>query len=219
MIQAPTMPAPETIGDRIRQARKAAGLNQAALAERVGVTQPAVANWESGVHDPRRVVLVKLADALATPVEWLAEGARSTVERDKGAAAAYLRRSLVHTPLIGFRDAMRMLEEPDFDPHAVAQDYIPVTASSTRVFGLFIDDGAVNLAFPKDTLVVIDYADRRPPDGAFCLAAPLNFPILRRWRADPARLEPFSSDPSHKTVVAGAEPRIIGCARVSIRFH
>ena len=215
-------PAPDialTIGDRIRQARKAAGLNQSALAERVGVTQPAVANWESGVHDPRRVVLAKLADALDTPVEWLAEGARSALERDRGPAAAYLRRHLVHTPVISFRDAIRLLDEPAVDPHSVAEDYIPVTASSVRVFGLFIADSAVDLAFPKETLVVIDYSDRRPADGAFCLAAPMNFPILRRWRASPDRLEPYSSDPSHRAIMVDGDPRIIGCARVSIRFH
>lgn len=210
---------PTTIGERIRQARKNAGLNQAALAGRVGVTQPAVANWESGVHDPRRLMLAKLADALSVPLEWLAEGARSMAERDKSAAAVYLRRPLQHTPVIGFRNAVRLLDNPPIDPHAVAEDYLPVSANSHRVFALFIDDAAVDLAFPKDTLVVFDYADRRPADGAFCLAAPMNFPILRRWRESPARLEPCSSDPSHKTIFVPAEARIIGCARVSVRFH
>lgn len=208
-----------TIGDRIRQARKAAGINQAALAGRVGVTQPAVANWESGVHDPRRLMLAKLADALSVPLEWLAEGARSMTERDKGAAAVYLRRPLQHTPVISYRDATRLLDNPPIDPHTIAEDYLPVSASSHRVFALFINDAAIDLAFPKDTLVVFDYSDRRPADGAFCLAAPMSFPILRRWRDNPARLEPFSSDPSHKAIYITDEPHIIGCARVSIRFH
>lgn len=208
-----------SIGERIRQARKAAGLNQSALAARVGVTQPAVANWESGVHDPRRMMLAKLAEALSTPLDWLAEGARSAAERDKGAAAAYLRRPIQHTPVIGFRDAVRFLDDPTADPHALAEDYIPVTTSSHRIFALFINDEAMNLAFPKETLVVIDYADRRPTDGAFCLAAPFGFPMLRRWRDDPDRLEPYSSDPSHTPIFVGDAARIIGCARVSIRVH
>lgn len=208
-----------TIGERIRAARKAAGLNQADLAARIGVSQPSVANWESGVHDPRRLMLAKVAEALATPLEWLAEGARSSVERDKSPGAAYLRRPLHHTPVISFSDAARLLDDPAVDPHSVAEDYIPVTVGSHRVFALFVNDAAVNLAFPKDTLVVIDYADRRPVDGAFCLAAPMSFPLLRRWRDAPARLEPYSSDPSHKTIMIDSDPRIIGCARVSIRFH
>ncbi|HXI85917.1 MAG TPA: helix-turn-helix transcriptional regulator, partial [Parvularculaceae bacterium] len=185
-----------TIGERIRAARKAAGLNQTDLAERIGVSQPAVANWESGVHDPRRLMLAKLAEALSSPLEWLAEGARSSAERDKGPAAAYLRRPLHHTPVISFHSAARLLADPAIDPHSLAEDYIPVTVGSNRVFALFIEDSAVNLAFPKDTLVVFDYADRRPVDGAFCLAAPGPAPILRRWRDAPARLEPYSSDPS-----------------------
>lgn len=214
-------PAPilNSIGDRIRHARKSAGLNQAALAARVGVTQPAVANWESGVHDPRRMMLAKLGEALSVSLEWLAEGARSAEERDKGAAAAYLRRPIKHTPVISFRAAIGFLEDPDADPHSVAEDYIPVTTGSEKVFALFIDDEAMNLGFPKDTLVVIDYADRRPADGAFCLAAPFGFPMLRRWRAKPARFEPFSNDPSHKAIPINGDPRIIGCARVSIRVH
>lgn len=212
-------PALNSIGDRIRYARKSAGLNQAALAARVGVTQPAVANWESGVHDPRRMMLAKLAEALSTSLEWLAEGARSAGERDKGAAAAYLRRPIKHTPVISFRAAIGFLEDHDADPHSVAEDYIPVTTGSEKVFALFIDDEAMNLGFPTDTLVVIDYADRRPADGAFCLAAPFGFPMLRRWREKPARLEPFSNDPSHKVIPVRGDPRIIGCARVSIRVH
>lgn len=212
-------PGPASIGERIRLARKSAGLNQAALAERVGVSQPAVANWESGVHDPRRLMLAKLAEALAVPMEWLAKGARSAAETDKHPAAAYIRRPIQHTPVISFRDAARFIHDPATDPHAVAEDYIPVTTGSNRVFALFVADAAVDLAFPRDSLVVIDYADRRPTDGTFCLAAPLGFPILRRWRSDPDRLEPHSSDPSHRTLLVDREPRLIGCARVSIRFH
>ena len=208
-----------TIGERIRLARKRAGLNQAALAERLGVTQPAVANWESGVHDPRRLVLAKLADALGTSLDWLADGARSAAERDKHPAAAYLRRALYHTPVINYRDAVRFLDDAAPDPHDFAEDYIPVTAGSERVFALFLSDEAVDLAFPKDSLVVIDYADRRPVDGAFCLAAPFRFPILRRWRDHPPRLEPYSSSPSHPAIDVEGDRHIIGCARVSIRFH
>lgn len=220
MMRPDPVENPYSIGGRIRQARKSLGLNQAALAMRVGVSQPAVANWESGVHDPRRLMLAKLGEALGVSAEWLAEGARSEVERDKQPAAAYLRRPVQHVPVIGFRDAARLLSDPAAEPHAAAEDYISVTFGSSKLFALFVTDEAVNLAFPKDTLVVIDYADRRPLDGGFCLAAPDGaIPILRRWRENPARLEPYSSDPDHETIYLGETWPIIGCARVSIRVH
>lgn len=209
----------QSIGDRIRQSRKNRALNQSELAARIGVTQPAIANWESGIHDPRRLMLAKLADTLDVSQEWLAGGARSKRKVDKQPAAAYLRRPLKHTPLISFEDAARVLNEPDFDPHTVSQDYIPVTSGSDRVFALFVTDEAMNLAFPQDTLVVIDYGDRAPQDGNYCLVSKDGFPILRQWRADPERLQPCSSNSGHQQIQVTPETHIIGCVRYSIRFH
>lgn len=214
-----TASEPVSIGDRIRDARKNLGLSQSDLAKKIGVSQPAVANWESGVHDPRRLMLAKIADALQVSAGWLASGARSEVEADKQPAAAYLRRPLQHTPVISFTDAARLFEDPDADPHAVAEDYIPVTSGADRLFALFVDDEAVDLAFPKGTLVVIDYADRRPIDGAFALFLVDGPPVIRRWREAPSRLEPSSSSASYGPIYLDAPPKIIGCVRVSIRIH
>ena len=38
----------ETLGERIRAARQAAGLSQEKLAERLGLTRQAVTKWETG---------------------------------------------------------------------------------------------------------------------------------------------------------------------------
>ena len=209
----------QSIGERIRDSRKKLGINQSELAERIGVTQPAVANWESGVHDPRRLMLAKLADTLAVSPQWLGSGARSEREIDKHPAAAYLRRPLHNTPVISFEAAARILEEPDFDPHTVAQDYIPVTHGSDRIFALFVTDEAMNLEFPGDTLVVIDYADKHPKEGMFCLACKGGFPVLRRWRTMPNRLESCSNRTDFPVIPFLPGTDIIGCARYSIRFH
>jgi len=210
---------PRSIGARIKYARKTNGLSQADLAKRVGVSQPAIANWETGLHDPRRLMLAKLADILDTPLEWLAAGARSAIEADKHAAAAYLRRAVHHVPVISFENAARFAADLSADPHAMAEDYIPVTAGGLKFFALFVTDDAMNRAFPRDTLVVVDYADRAPAHGAFCLIQQDKTPILRRWNSDTDCFETYSSDPSladGKTLGGGA---IIGRARVSIRFH
>lgn len=219
MSTPPSEYAPELIGDRIRLARKVKGLNQAELAAIIGVTQPAVANWESGVHDPRRLVLAKLANALDVSLDWLAAGARSAMELDKHPAAAYLRRPIHHAPVITFKDAARFLEGMDEDPHSFAEDYIPVTTGSDKVFALFISDDAMKMVFPRGTLVVIDYADRRPVEGGYCLASVGETPIIRRWRGDPDRLETCSGEKAPVTVPLDSPAAIIGCARVSIRIH
>lgn len=208
-----------SIGARIRQARKSAGLSQADLAERIGVSQPAIATWESGVHDPRRVVMAKLADALSISHQWLAAGGRSPAEADSQAAAAYLRRSVRHVPVISFESASKFASDPNADPHQMAEDYIPVTANASLLFALFLDDAAVELAFPKGSLVVIDYGDRWPADGNYCLSVVKGVPIVRRMRRDPSRLEAASTQTDFPPIEINGETEIIGCVRVSIRFH
>lgn len=210
---------PPTIGDRIKSARKRAGLSQADLAMRVGVTQPAVANWESGVHDPRRLMLAKIGEALNVSADWLASGARSAAEADKHPVAAYIRRPLRHTPVISFADAARLLEDDGDDPHAAAQDYIPVTSGAEKIFAVFVDDEAIDLAFPRNTIVVIDYGDRKPTDGTFALFMVEGVALIRRYRENPPRLEPASSNNALAPAFLDAPPKTIGCVRVSIRVH
>src|SRR5215467_10550224 len=63
------------IGDRIRRARHAAKLSQTALAERVGVTASAVAQWEHPRGtSPALSRLQAIATATAVNFEWLATG-------------------------------------------------------------------------------------------------------------------------------------------------
>ena len=207
-----------SIGERIREARKSIGLSQADLAIKVGVSQPAIANWETGVHDPRRIVLAKLADALDAPLEWLAAGARSPKERDSHATAAYIRRLVHHVPVIGFADATAFADDLSADPHAVAQDYIPVTTNASRLFAVLVTDTSVDKAFPPNTIVVIDYGDRVPVDGAFALLESAGSSELRRWDMRRQQYVPWSRDPQWNNH-ANKTKNIIGSARVSIRFH
>ena len=211
--------SPRSIGERIRHTRKTRGLSQADLAKRIGVSQPAIANWESGLHDPRRVVLAKLADVLDAPVDWLAAGARSMLESDTHAAAAYLRRGIYHVPVISFENAARLALEENADPHTMAEDYIVVTGNSNKVFAVFVTDDTMNRIFVRDTLVVIDYADKSPTEGGCCLVLQEEGSVLRRWNPSIGKFETYSSDPNLQDAGLNGETMVIGCARVSIRLH
>lgn len=58
------------IGDRIRQARLAAGLTLDALGQKVGVTHTAIQKYEKGILTPPSSQLLKLARACGTRVEY-----------------------------------------------------------------------------------------------------------------------------------------------------
>ena len=56
------------IGNRIREARVQAGLKQKELAEKIGVSESRVSQYEKGSQNPRIGTLLKIADALGISV-------------------------------------------------------------------------------------------------------------------------------------------------------
>lgn len=63
------------MGERIRRARRRAGISQAQLADAVRVRRSAVSNWESAaeVH-PTMVNLAAIAQACNVSLDWLGTG-------------------------------------------------------------------------------------------------------------------------------------------------
>jgi transcriptional regulator with XRE-family HTH domain len=66
----------------IKQARKAAGLSQERLAEMVGVSQGAVAQWEAGITHPSYKVLKPLTAALGITLDELVEAGDADIPND-----------------------------------------------------------------------------------------------------------------------------------------
>ena len=59
--------------NRLKAARKMAGLNQTALAKAAGISPTVISNYEAGNYQPSHDTQVKLADALGIQVEDLHE--------------------------------------------------------------------------------------------------------------------------------------------------
>jgi phage repressor protein C with HTH and peptisase S24 domain len=78
------------MGGRIREARKAREMTMVELAEAIGVTQPAISQWESGQDPPGRESLQKLSKALGVPMSLLlgeAPALAANIARKERAAA------------------------------------------------------------------------------------------------------------------------------------
>lgn len=75
-------------GDHLLRLRKAKGLSQKELGERIGVTDKAVSRWENGDSRPRSALLVKLAALLSTTVDALMTAGKQT--SDKGDSFAVM---------------------------------------------------------------------------------------------------------------------------------
>ena len=77
--------------DRLKEKRVEAGLTQAELAQKAGVTTRTIQNYELGNRKPANMeVIQKIADALATTTEYLlgSSGAYVVEAHEKGGAKA-----------------------------------------------------------------------------------------------------------------------------------
>ena len=60
--------------DHLKELRESVKLTQKQVADKIGVTQQAVAMWENGSSKPRTALLPKLADILGCTVDELLRG-------------------------------------------------------------------------------------------------------------------------------------------------
>lgn len=72
-----------TTGERIKEARKKAGMTQAELAERLGTPYQTVSQWERDTRRPKIETLQRIAAALGVDVNLLISG-QTLEQRDQG---------------------------------------------------------------------------------------------------------------------------------------
>lgn len=70
-----------SIGERIIELRKAAGLSQGQLASSLDVSRQAVSKWENDQAAPDSLKMIRLAEVLDTDIEYLSTGRRNFARR------------------------------------------------------------------------------------------------------------------------------------------
>ncbi|MDP5362418.1 MAG: helix-turn-helix domain-containing protein, partial [Paracoccaceae bacterium] len=63
-----------TFGDRLAGAREAAGMDQKALAEKLGVKTNVISGWENDLKEPRANRLQMVSGILGVSITWLLTG-------------------------------------------------------------------------------------------------------------------------------------------------
>ena len=71
-------------GERLKNAREAAGMSRESIAGRVGVKVETIEHWESGKVQPRANRLQTLASLLNVPLLWLLGGSQQVPDPSAG---------------------------------------------------------------------------------------------------------------------------------------
>lgn len=83
---------PETIGKRMRDARRSTGATQAELAEALDISRQTVWDWENDKRAPSKIAVVAWAMVTGVGSEWILTG-EGTLEVKRESGVKYNRRS------------------------------------------------------------------------------------------------------------------------------
>jgi transcriptional regulator with XRE-family HTH domain len=123
--------------DKLKQLRKDAGLSQAKLGKRLGVTRNAVSQWEAGATEPSTKHLRKLAAALGAPLDQLVESTPAYEDEIITAATRLFDRLGYDKTSIEVICAAADVSQHEFDALFASKDellYRVLTAYNERTF-------------------------------------------------------------------------------------
>ncbi len=126
----------QDMGERIRLARKAAGLSLRALADQIGISHTMVAKLEKGEAVPASGMLLKLAQALGVKVAWIMRPTRHSLTAIEYRKKSNLPAKERHRVMARVRDHFeRRLEVEGLKPESTLQslavpDRIPASIKS-----------------------------------------------------------------------------------------
>lgn len=186
-----------SFGKRLREARKACKLSQAAIAKTLSVSTQSVSEWERGLYQPSAERLAKLAKLLRVSVDWLlsgGDGAPIGVGEGRLVPKITTKELATFEPLLGASSSHdRVLSHFACGPHS---------------FQISIDDTANAPRFQPGDSVIID-PDLKPTPGDMVLAVIRGTALFRKYRqrGKDVDLEPLN--PDWETVTASTKLAVI----------
>ncbi|WP_186299169.1 S24 family peptidase [Halomonas sp. C22] len=148
-----------TIGDRVKRARKHAGLNQRELAKAIGITQPSLSELERG-ESRSSAYLVQIASVCGVDASWLATGSGEMLASDARRAGGSDEIELHNTEVVegGFPLAPDEVELPCFRE-------VEFSAGDGRT--QVVENGGHTMRFPLAKLAARSVS----PENAACATA------------------------------------------------
>jgi phage repressor protein C with HTH and peptisase S24 domain len=161
MTKKDPTPADKRRGQRLRERRKAIGMDVTELAKAIGVSQPAVSQWEIGITAPNRKKVAKLAQILRVPVSWLLTDDEAQPQSAPSSGPPPVAALPIDVPVLGVAVGG---SDGDFRLNGQVVDYVrrpPGIASLRNVYGLWLVGDSMSPWNKDGDLIYVSPA--RPP--------------------------------------------------------
>jgi len=153
------------LGEKIRKLRERKGLSQKELADLVGITQQAIASWESGKKKPRYDKLQRLAEIFKVPISYFLEEEKPKWDKN----AEYLKSKIIPIAIYGEAQAGSF----GGYTYPTPEEYFPTPEAMIkglppgRVFWIRVEGESMKPLFqPGDLVLVADPSYYEVKEGA-----------------------------------------------------
>ena len=185
--------------NQIAAVRKRVGLKIEELAERAGLSTTYVWRMERGERNVSLKNLQKLADALGVaPSDLIESKPVADVPILSWVSAGMMARDDVQQDVVG---EIRM---SDLDPRG-------------EWIALRVEGDSMDRISPPGSLILVDLTDKAlVPNACYIITDGDSQATYKRFRSNPPRFEPVSTNPSHQPIFPDGEPAVIGRVRRSL---
>lgn len=189
--------------ERIRGRLKEIGKSARRASLDGGLHRDAIRNiLRAKSKNPRRDTLEGVAKGLDWSLEELLELAGHR-------ALVHVPGPVVEVPVISWVEAGGLTDT--YDPYEAghAEEYVPVPHKRRTLIALRVHGTSMNRVAPDGSIIIVDFADKGLVSGQYYVVKHQGQATFKRYRADPARLEPDSTE-SHETVFVTGELEVVG---------
>lgn len=194
------------IARRIEERLAVLGLSASAASAKAGLSRFAISNIQKNPNSvPRGQTLLQLAEVLGTTPEFLLTGQSETrgdvvklrIPLITWVSAGAMARDVGQQDIIGETEAVGL------DPRG-------------KWIALRVDGDSMDRISPPGSVIFVNLADRRlVPNACYIIVNGDSEATYKRFRANPPRFEPVSTNPAHEPIFPDGEPAVIGRVRRS----
>lgn len=192
----------ESVGERIRQRRKALKFTQQTLAMGIGVSHVAVSQWEKDETVPRGENLLRLAELLQCSAAWIIDGEGQPFASIQPGPA------LTAVPLVTLAQAADWLNEQRLQWQQQASQFLySDELLSDSALAVTLEDGAMLPDYRAGDRLLFD-PQRAPQPGDVVLARAEQVAVVRIFRLHDEQIfslrplnEDFPVQQSHKNAL------------------
>ncbi len=185
--------------DRLRAAMKRAKLTQRDAVDRYGWNANTLKSNLNGAIDFSYAKAQVYAGRLKVRAEWLYSG-EGPME-----VAPQSRRPVIEIPVISWVSAGQLAEVGQLDAIEELERITVSGMPSGEYFVLDVVGDSMDRVSPDGSRIVVRHERTRPLPGGFYVLASDGQTTFKRFYDDPIRFEPFSTNPSNRTIFPRAD--------------